>query len=624
MGYIRVLDKNVRELISAGEVVERPASVVKELVENSLDASATMIEVTLGRNGLDLIQVKDNGKGFEKDDVEVAFLRHATSKISSADDLFNIGSYGFRGEALAAICAVSKVQLVTKSAHDPLGTKYIIEGGTPVSLTEVGAPEGTIIQVKELFYNTPARMKFLRKDVAEGNAVEQLMNHLALSNPDVSFQLIRDGKTTVRTSGQGLYNTIYELYPRDLSSNLIEVNYSSDAGIVVKGYLVEPRFSRPSRSLQHISINGRYIKSRTIQAAVEEACRTFVMQGRFPVFVIDVLMALSDVDVNVHPAKTEVRFKNEREVTGAVYHAVQNAIASTKEKVNNYVFDKVVSESTDLTASDNSQGKPSFEHRPTITAPSDAVMRPIKKEMYRPAQPSAQDYSSYRDSDLPFQQITNTALKHTLHDIEKETPQYAFEEHLLGDETSTLKVLGEIFNTYIVAQNNENLVLIDMHAAHERILFEELRNKDIRISSQLLMEPIIISLSPDEKQAILDNVAALDELGFKVEEIGQNEVAVREIPTYLKMGAVEGSVIEMADQLVNSREDLTFEAKEWLMHSVSCRAAIKAGHRATNEELVSLTSKILCGSVPKYCPHGRPVYVLLSKADLEKSFGRQM
>ena len=613
MGYIHVLDKNVRELISAGEVVERPASVVKELVENSLDASATFIEVSLFRNGLDCIQVKDNGKGFEKDDVEVAFLRHATSKINSADDLFNIGSFGFRGEALAAISAVSKVQLVTRSKNDEIGTKYIIEGGVPVSLSDTGAPEGTLIQVRDLFYNTPARMKFLKKDIAEGNAVEQLLIHLALSNPDVSFQLNRDDKTTLKTSGQGLYNAIFELYPRDMSSNLIKVEYNSDNGILVNGYLVEPRYSRPSRSLQHLSINGRYIKNRTIQASVEEACRSFVMQGKYPVFVLDVILPLSEVDVNVHPAKTEVRFKNEREVTSAVYHAIQNAIQGTFDKADNYVFSNVIS-SNDNTSKQVDTHFRSNEN--SIIRPSNAVMQPLKKDSFRKEQ------VTYADTDLPFQRITNTNLKNTIKPLETETKYYSFEENLLGDQASTLRVLGEVFQTYIIAQNDTNLVIIDMHAAHERILFEELRKSNMNVESQLLLEPVIITLLPNEKQALFDNADLLSNLGFMIDEIGQKEVAVREIPTYLNMNGVETAIVEIAEQLVNSREDLTFDAKEWLLHSVACRAAIKAGHKASKEEMISLTSKIMCGSVPKYCPHGRPVYMMLSKTEIEKSFGR--
>ncbi|MDO5137909.1 MAG: DNA mismatch repair endonuclease MutL, partial [Oscillospiraceae bacterium] len=470
-----------------------------------------------------------------------------------------------------------------------------------------------MIQVRDLFYNTPARMKFLKKDIAEGNAVEQLMIHLALSNPDVSFQLNRDDKCTLRTSGQGLYNTIFELYPRDMSSNLIKVEYNSENGILVNGYLVEPKYSRPSRSLQHISINGRYIKNRTIQASVEEACRSFVMQGKYPVFIIDVILPLSEVDVNVHPAKTEVRFKNEREVTSTVYHAIQNAIQGTFNKVDDYVFSHVVSSSDDeqkqpISYPNVSEGK--------IVRPSNAVLQPLKKDSFR------KDQVSYSDYDLPFQSVTNTNLKNTIRPLEKENQFYSFEKDLIGEPESTLRVLGEAFQTYIIAQNDTNLIIIDMHAAHERILFEQLRDSTEKIDSQLLIEPVIITLMPDEKQALIDNKEVLTQLGFSVDEIGQKEVAVRETPTYLAMNGVESAVMEIAEQLVDSREELTFEAKEWLLHSVACRAAIKAGHRASKEEMISLTSKILCGSVPKYCPHGRPVYMMLSKAEIEKSCGR--
>ncbi len=615
MGYVRVLDKNVRELISAGEVVERPASVVKELVENSLDASATVVEVSLERNGLSAIQVRDNGKGFERDDVEVAFQRHATSKISTADDLYNIGSFGFRGEALAAICAVSRVQLITKTRESEIGSKYVINGGEPESLVDTGAPEGSIITVRDLFYNTPARMKFLKKDVSEGNAVEQLMIHLALSNPDVSFQLNRDGKTVLRTSGQGLFNTIFELYPREISSHLLEINYTSEYGFLVTGYLAEPRFSRPSRSMQHIAINGRYIKSRTIQSAAEEACRTFVMHGKFPVFVINILMPLDEVDVNVHPAKTEVRFKNDRAVSGAVYHAIQNAIQSTVNKVGDYTVDSVLPAVSEHVV----KADPRREERsssPAPRTPSHAVMQPLMKKTGASAQTTSSVF------DFPSLPATNVNLKKVMHKEENSAAEYAYPQTLTGDRHATLKVLGELFETYIVAQNDENLVLIDMHAAHERILFEQLRSNGMKNDSQILLEPVIISLSPGEKQAVLDNLDVLKDLGFVVDEMGQKEIAVRQCPTFLNMKEVSDTVIQIADQLANNRENLTYEAKEWLSHSVACRAAIKAGHRASSEELVRLAEKILCGDIPKYCPHGRPVYVMYSREQLEKDFGR--
>ena len=326
MGYVHVLDDRVRELISAGEVVERPASVVKELVENSLDAGADRIDIELRGNGLSSISVTDNGRGFEKEDIRVAFMRHATSKISTADDLNAIGTLGFRGEALAAIAAVSRVRLSTKTPDSFSGYRYVIEGGREISLEECGTPNGTSIMVSDIFYNTPARMKFLKKDVAEGNACEQLIWHMALSEPDVSFRLVREGKLTVRTTGQGLYSAIFDLYPREVASSMKEISVTSEENVTVSGFAASPSQSRASRSLQHISVNGRFIRNRAIQAAAEEAYKGFIMQGKFPSFVISVTVPLDSVDVNVHPAKTEVRFTNERAVTRAVYRAVREAV----------------------------------------------------------------------------------------------------------------------------------------------------------------------------------------------------------------------------------------------------------------------------------------------------------
>ena len=326
MGYVHVLDDRVRELISAGEVVERPASVVKELVENSLDAGATRIDIELRDHGITMISVTDNGNGLLYDDIRMAFMRHATSKITDADDLDAIGSLGFRGEALASIAAVSRVRMTTKTPDNVTGYRYIIEGGKEISLEECGTPTGTNVTVSDLFYNTPARMKFLKRDVAEGNACEQLIWHMALTYPDVSFRLVREGKLALRTTGQGLYAAIFDLFPRDVAASMQPIDYVSDEGVVVSGYISSPSMSRASRSLQHISVNGRYVRNRSIQSSAEEACRGFIMQGKFPAFVISVTVPLDAVDVNVHPAKTEIRFMSERAVTRAVYRGVREAV----------------------------------------------------------------------------------------------------------------------------------------------------------------------------------------------------------------------------------------------------------------------------------------------------------
>ena len=633
MGSVHVLDDRVRELISAGEVVERPASVVKELVENALDAGADRIDIELRGHGLAMISVTDNGKGIEEDDIKTAFLRHATSKISTADDLNSIGSLGFRGEALAAIAAVSKVRLSTKTPENVHGFRYIIEGGKEVSLQECGTPTGTNVTVTDLFYNTPARMKFLKKDVAEGNACEQLVWHIALSEPDVSFRLIREGKLVMRTTGQGLYSAIFDLYPREIASGMGEISSAPGDFVAVNGYVSSPAQSRASRSLQHISVNGRYIRSRAIQAAAEEAYKGFIMQGKFPAFVISVTVPLDAVDVNVHPAKTEIRFTDERSVTRAVYKAVRDTVqrlgSSTPDLqiTGSSVPDQQPEDEKPAPASGEERTRDRAAKAGNVSFHSERVpsgFRDPARELFedlvridssaeaKPAQgrPSSLDIFPEEDSTGPAP--VQTALTQDRPD--EEDPVLFREDHL--------KVIGELFDTYIVAGAGNQMVMIDMHAAHERLLYELIRDAHRNVDSQILLEPVIVSLSPDEKQAILDNTEALEKLGFSVSELGEREVAVREIPTYLKNSAAADAVTEIANGLLENSESLTFEAREWLMHSSACRAAIKAGHKASRTEMVSLAEQILCGDVPKYCPHGRPVYITMSKNEIEKRFGR--
>ena len=676
--HVYLLDEKVRELISAGEVVERPASVVKELVENSLDAGATKIDVDIGNNGISSITVTDNGKGMDREDIPVAFLRHATSKIHLVSDLDAIGSLGFRGEALAAICAVSKVTLVTKTAENSIGYKYRIEGGKEIYFEECGAPDGTTISVEDIFYNTPARMKFLKKDVAERNAVEQLLWHMAMTYPNVSFRLLRDGKITMRTTGQGIYATIFDLYPRDIATRMKKVQLTSDYGVSVEGYVCDPKDARASRSLQHVSVNGRYIKNKGIQSAAEEAYRSFVMVGRYPAFVLYVKLPLEDVDVNVHPAKTEIRFKNERQVTGTVYNAIRTTITETARNTddilktdNNDVNQGTLPPATGIRtesspetavkndsiekgkttdrlpeASEVSLRKPeTAEIIPEIeTIRSNSGFESVKlnnitgaNNIKRPeysvldvevddadaakmarntAVPAVSDVSvSHNSSEAP-------AVKNETQSQKSSTSDEEYASSFIPEPGIHLRVLGQAYKTYIIAENDDQLVFIDMHAAHERILFEKFRNEHQSVESQILLTPYIVSVELDEKNVLLDNGEALRNLGFVIEEFGTREVAVREIPTYLKETGIENAVVQIADALLDNSDDVTFEAREWLMHSVACRAAIKAGHVTPMEEMVELTEKIICGDVPKFCPHGRPVYFTLTKNEIEKRFGR--
>jgi len=656
MAYIHLLDDKVRELISAGEVVERPASVVKELVENALDAGATKIDVELRQNGIGSIQVTDNGKGIHPVDMKTAFLRHATSKIRDAADLDAIGSLGFRGEALAAIAAVSRVRMVSRPAGEESGCRYEIEGGKEVSFEACGAPLGTTITVSDLFYNTPARMKFLKKDVAEGNAVEQLLWHIALTEPNVAFRLIRDGKVALRTSGQGLYAAVFDLYPREIAAGMKQISFQSEANVVVSGYVSAPREARASRSLQHISVNGRYIKSRAIQSAAEEACRGLVMQGRYPAFVLSILLPLDDVDVNVHPAKTEIRFRSERAVTSAVYHAVHAAVMSSAAEVQELQNAAVAQVPLQEEAAvqlplpqlpDYLQAALQAEPADEIGG-GDIALPELPMQLKQAAMPEEDgDEQSFSQTlpklpqlpdylkqameqdldDLPF--MAFTAPEHApaavQQSVAQQLPLYDAESSCVQQtqlEQTPLKIIGELFSTYIVCENGEQLILVDMHAAHERILFEKLRASQGPVDSQLLLEPVSVSVSPGEMDALLENSAALRKLGFAIEQFGEREIAVREVPTYLKLSAVRDAVYEMAQSLAEGRQNLTFEAREWLLHSVSCRAAIKAGHKASREEMTALANEILLGSVPKYCPHGRPVYIAFSRSELEKRFGR--
>ena len=637
MGLVHVLDDRVRELISAGEVVERPASVVKELVENALDAGADRIDIELRNHGLGMISVTDNGKGIEEDDIRTAFLRHATSKISSEEDLNSIGSLGFRGEALAAIAAVSKVRLSTKTPENVHGFRYIIEGGKEVSLQECGTPTGTNVTVTDLFYNTPARMKFLKKDVAEGNACEQLIWHIALSEPDVSFRLIREGKLVLRTTGQGLYSAVFDLFPREIASGMGEISTAPGESVAVSGYVSSPKQSRASRSLQHISVNGRYIRSRSIQAAAEEAYRGFMMQGKFPAFVISVTVPLDAVDVNVHPAKTEIRFTDERSVTRAVYRAVRETVQQLGSATPELAVSDVSSDGQTVTAAETEAAAPAVQEtraadRPAgggnISFHSERVpsgfrdpAREIFEDLVRIDGSKDAGPAHVRPSSLDIFPETDITSAPVQTSFDPEPEKAADEEQVLFREDH-LRVVGELFDTYIVAGAGDQMVMIDMHAAHERLLYELIRDAHQNVDSQILLEPVVVSLSPDEKQALLDNTEALEKLGFSVSELGEREVAVREIPTYLKNSAAADAVTEIANGLIENSESLTFEAREWLMHSSACRAAIKAGHKASQTEMVALAEQILCGNVPKFCPHGRPVYITVSKNEIEKRFGR--
>lgn len=645
MAEINVLSKEVRELIAASEVVERPASVVKELVENAVDAGATNIEIELKNNGLGLIRVTDNGKGIAAGEVATAFLRHATSKLSVADDLDSIGTLGFRGEALAAICAVSKTRLVTKTSVSNTAFCYRIEAGEEISFEETGAPDGTSVYVSELFYNVPARMKFLKKDVYEGNAVQTVCEQLAMSHPEISFKLMRDGKAAFQTPGDGeLYSAVYAVFPRDIAGGMIKILPVSDK-IKVSGYISAPEKARASRSLQFFYVNGRFIKSQSAGAAASEACRNLIMQGKYPSFVINIELPQQDVDVNVHPAKTEIRFRNDREVFSAIYAAVKIAVSEYAGSFVKQTGYRAMEQTE--TNTENPEHAETVPERGSQTVNSDNTEEVARiSTLYADDMQHNEEVKSSFAGFVPEIANMDEFLQQTLEqaarayeqknrglDIEYTVPlsrkteldgEDALHEALKGEKPSGhIIVLGELFDTYIVGQVDDRVIFVDKHAAHERILFEQLTESgSAGIERQILLEPVLVSMPREEKQILLDNAPAIEKIGFLIDEFGENEVAVREIPTYFTDKAVADAVTALAVQLAENSSDITTSQTEWLLHSAACRAAIKAGNRTSRGELVQLVAAILDNEIPKFCPHGRPVYFMLDKKEIEKRFGR--
>ncbi len=629
MPRVKLLSKNVAELIAAGEVVERPASVVKELMENCLDAGATSIEVEIAGGGLRSIRVSDNGCGIEREDVRTAFLRHATSKIWSESDLGCISTLGFRGEALAAISSVSRVRMLTKRPEDPFGTEIVLEGGEERLFEEAGCPDGTTITVSDLFYNTPARMKFLKKDVAEGNSVRQTVERLAMSRPEVAVRFIRDGKTAFSTPGDGkLYSAIFASLPEEVADGLIAV-CSPGSRCSVAGFVSSPGSTRKSRSWQYIYVNGRFVKSRSVAAAVEEAYRNLAMHGRYPSFVLDINVPPDSVDVNVHPAKTEVRFADERLICGAVYRAVKTSVEDASRSV----------ETAGILRPSHDEPKPSER----IAAADDATP-PVQRTVdsaalefasYVPAKCAQQ--LTFKDTSAPEEFLLESpsaferqrpaappVISHP-HPQERKLPQCPsidIEVDAPSNKRPAFRLIGEAFSTYIVAEREDKVVFIDKHAAHERLLFERLNSEDLTRDRQILLSPVVVTVSAEEKLLLMQAREDIEAIGFLIDDFGDNSVAVREVPVFQPLQAVEDAVAEMARQLAFSAPKLHTRDTEWLLHSASCRAAIKAGHRTSDAELLELAGKILDGDVPKFCPHGRPVFFAISKKELEKSFGR--
>lgn len=702
MGVINVLDKHIAELIAAGEVVERPSSVIKELVENSIDAGAKNITVEIKNGGTTFMRVADDGCGIYRDDIKKAFLRHATSKVKTANDLDMISTLGFRGEALASISAVSRLQVITKNENEEIGSCYEIEGGDEISLEEAGCPTGTTFVIRDLFYNIPARSKFLKKDVAEGNAVSALMDKIVLSHPEVAFTFIRDCKQVLRTFGDGkLLSAIYSVFGKDFAKGLIPVDYTLDS-VTVKGYISKPINSRPNRNMQNFFINGRFVKTRTGMAALEEAYKGSIMVGKFPSAVLQLTVPYEIIDVNVHPAKIEVRFINERPVFDAIYHAVKTALQQGDERKQvhfkeNTAFNKIKK----VNPFNNAQAV----FAKAENTPAEKPIKPIERiepvlknsepKPYNPfdeldlkdekPKPVSIDNLKMSDSSNPFDIYSKQAIKRnselenkkaefskqrlekaeqlilkatqqeeslpkqeiTVDDLTAESTETPIETEVSKEEVKPLKeisenktdnndaltelpkeqtklrFLGEAFNTYIIVEKNDNEVLIiDKHAAHERIIYEKLKADSGSANVQYLLTPITVTLDKIDYDAAVSNLDMFAKCSFDVEDFGNGTLLVRSAPQYLAATEIADCIAEMSGYIASGKKDIYAEKMDWFYHNVSCRSAIKAGNKSTVQELMDIAWTLEKNPQIKYCPHGRPICIVMTKYEIEKQFGR--
>lgn len=651
MPKINVLPKSLAELIAAGEVVERPASVVKELLENSIDAGASNVTVEIKNGGISYIRITDDGCGISREDVRNAFISHATSKIATPDDLNSILTLGFRGEALASVCAVARVEMMTRTSDDSVGTRYVIESGEEILLDDAGCPSGTTIIVRDLFYKTPARMKFLKKDVTEANAVAGVVDRIALSHPDVSIRFIRDGKQTLITSGKGdLLTCIREIFGKDFSSSLIPAQYSGQ-GIEVNGFVSKPAASRPNRNMQFFFLNNRLIKTGTGSAAVSESYKNSIMVGKFPSCVLNIKINPSLVDVNVHPAKTEVRFSDERVIFNAVFYACKNALSAgdtpsqvkqTQIKTDYYAAPPKPAEQLKIETPAVTPVKDFWQHIPKKqpeAAPAVSV-KPVEHQKVPTVAtpvavakaPEASKKTKIDDIDdilLNSQPvIKETAAEKTVAVQETVTAEEIVKEEISEEiappvlDEEQFHLVGEAFKTYIICEYKGKLIIIDKHAAHERIIYEKLKSENGDRTPQLLLMPVTVTLSKEEYAAVLDNAEVIGKAGFDVEDFGNGCVIVRECPMEINADDVEEIICEIAGRFVEKKQEVSFEKLDWLFHSVACRSAIKAGNFTSRLEMERFAKQLLSMPDIRYCPHGRPVLVEMTQRELEKSFGR--
>lgn len=635
MARINVLPKEIYQLIAAGEVVERPSSVVKEMIENSLDAGAKNITLEIKNGGSTYIRITDDGCGIERDDVRKVFISHATSKISKKDDLNSIATLGFRGEAMASISAVSKVELLTKSENEEIGTRYEIAGGEELEFDDAGCPNGTTIVVRDIFFNTPARMKFLKKDVTEGNQVAGIVDRMAISHPKISFRFIRDGKQVLITSGNGdLKSTVYSVLGKEMSDSLMSVDYSFN-DMRITGFVSKPTASRKSRAGQYFYINNRIVKSKTAMAALEQAYKNTIMVGRFPACVLNIELNPAQVDVNVHPAKTEVRFANEKPIFDLVYYAVKTAIENDRtvkevEFKENPIYRQ---ESKNVYQNnDNKSFQAKFDFfKKKDEPPSQQVIKTKPREDFWQVEAPKPEYKIARDENPKARVDINIEYEEpeeiSTAKSEDAPKERDIEKVVITDEKDNenvipnFKLIGEAFKTYLIVEIENELYFIDKHAAHERMNFERFRAQ-ATVETQMLLAPVVVNLTKDEFIAISENVELIKKCGFEFEEFGESQIIVRAIPSLVDGDSVKDLMLEIAQKLLEHKTDILPDKIDWIYHSASCRGAVKAGDYTSRQEQEMFVKKLLSMPNIRFCPHGRPVFIKMSKYDIEKQFGR--
>ena len=662
MPKIIQLSPHIANLIAAGEVVERPASVVKELLENAVDAGASQVTVEIRDGGMTFLRVTDNGCGMAPEDARTAFKRHATSKLRTAEDLSAIGTMGFRGEALAAIASVSRIDLMTKTAGSLSGVSLKLEAGEVLEESEVGCPEGTTIIIRDLFFNTPARMKFMKSDTVEGSRVAAAVQQQALAHPEVSFRFLRDGKQVLSTPGNGsLQAAVYCVYGRECA-NMVQVD-SRWEQYSLTGYVSKPTDARPSRALQTFFVNNRPVKSKLLIAALEEAYRNQIMVGKFPTCVLHLTLPANAVDVNVHPAKTEVKFLSEKQVFDCVHYGVLGALNKQTDRPQVQFKQTPPAQAIPPVQKNAPQALPPKE---APVAPKAIQSTPQKKEnFYRTM--TAEEYKTFstalKEAPLPRQEaaaatlgkierpaalpVKETAMLPRVQEravtpppvsqeppkkvampvvkepVPQEMPAPEIEQISLEMPKETeWRMVGELYNSYVIVEQGEEAFLIDKHAAHERILFEKLKANQEEITAQSLLQPVPVRLSPSAAGALLENRALLEELGFEIEEFGENTVLLRQIPMDLSPDMAAEAAETLAADLLSGRRESKDTVRDELLHSIACKAAIKAGWKNDEKELLALAKAVMSREDLKYCPHGRPICVTLSKKQLEKQFKR--